>query len=206
MSTALEVLRIIARPRGTSRSRSLNEARGRGDIAPRLPRALLLLVLSLAFPIACTPAADAPPETNATNHVDPSPAGETAGVTETGGETETAEALTPSDTSAEEISELRRRAQRMGASGLVAPVQISTELPEYTTAATEAGIEGDVYIEAVVTSEGDVAEPKLVRGLPDEELNRRALDAITRWKFKPGLKDDEPVPVIALFTVTFRIH
>lgn len=103
-------------------------------------------------------------------------------------------------------SELRRNAVQMGANGLVAPVQISTELPEYTDAAKEADVQGDVYIEAVVTAEGDVVEPKLIRGLPDDELNRRALEAITKWKFKPGTKGGKPVLVVALFTVTFRIH
>ena len=57
-----------------------------------------------------------------------------------------------------------------------------------------------------MTEDGQVVEPKLIRGLPDEELNQRALDAIVRWTFKPGIKDGRPVPVIALFTVTFRIH
>ncbi len=94
----------------------------------------------------------------------------------------------------------------MGAGGLIAPVQVSQVLPEYTPSATRNGIQGDVYIEAVVMTDGTVADPKLIRGLPDEELNQRALDAIVKWTFKPGLKDGKPVPVIALFTVTFRIH
>ncbi len=100
----------------------------------------------------------------------------------------------------------RTGAVTMGAGGLIAPVQISTVLPEYTPSATRNGIQGDVYIEAVVMEDGSVAEPKLIRGLPDEELNQRALEAIVKWTFKPGMKDGQPVPVIALFTVTFRIH
>lgn len=101
---------------------------------------------------------------------------------------------------------LRADAVQMGSGGLVAPRQLTTELPEYTAEAKDAGIEGDVYVEAVVTVEGNVVEPKLIRGLPDDELNRRALEAIIKWKFEPGTKDDVPVPVIVLFTVIFRIH
>ena len=100
----------------------------------------------------------------------------------------------------------RAGALAMGSGGLVAPILVERILPEYTPGATRAGVQGDVYIEAVVTTEGRVVEPKLIRGLPDEELNQRALDAIVKWTFKPGIKDGEPVPVIALFTVTFRIH
>ena len=97
-------------------------------------------------------------------------------------------------------------AETLGSGGLIAPVQILTVLPEYTPSATRNGIQGDVYIEAVVTVEGTVTEPKLIRGLPDEDLNQRALEAILQWTFKPGEKDGKPVAVIALFTVTFRIH
>jgi len=112
----------------------------------------------------------------------------------------------PAQEQEEELSELRRNAVTMGAQGLVAPVKIEATLPEYTDEAKREGIQGDVYIEAVVTKDGSVAEPKLVRGLPDDELNARALAAIATWKFKPGTRDDEPVDVIALFTVTYRIH
>lgn len=100
----------------------------------------------------------------------------------------------------------RAGAEMMGSGGLIAPVQILIVLPEYTPSATRNGIQGDVYIEAVVTAEGTVTEPKLIRGLPDDELNERALKAILQWTFKPGEKDGKPVAVIALFTVTFRIH
>ncbi len=100
----------------------------------------------------------------------------------------------------------RAGAETLGSGGLIAPVQILTVLPEYTPSARRNGIQGDVYIEAVVTVEGTVTEPKLIRGLPDEDLNQRALEAILKWTFKPGVKDGKPVAVIALFTVTFRIH
>ena len=117
-----------------------------------------------------------------------------------------ATARTPAQEQESEESALRRNAVQMGAESLIAPVMVENTLPEYTEEAKQAGVQGDVYIEAVVTKEGTVAEPKLVRGLADDELNRRALAAILTWKFKPGTKDDEPVDVIALFTVTFRIH
>ena len=57
-----------------------------------------------------------------------------------------------------------------------------------------------------MTVEGTVSERKLIRGLPDDDLNQRALEAVAKWTFKPGYKDGQPVPVIALFTVTYRIH
>ncbi len=109
-------------------------------------------------------------------------------------------------TAEEPLSDLRRNAAQLGTEGLVAPRQLTTELPEYTDEAKAQRIEGDVYIEAVVRKDGTVAEPKLIRGLPDEELNRRALEAVRHWTFEPGMKDEEPIDVIALFTITYRIH
>jgi len=63
-----------------------------------------------------------------------------------------------------------------------------------------------VYIEALVTTEGDVVGPKLMRGLPTDELNATRSTPSTSGSFQPGTKDDAPVPLIALFTVTFRIQ
>lgn len=94
----------------------------------------------------------------------------------------------------------------VGAGGLIPPVIIERILPEYTATATRGGIQGDVYIEAVITVDGQVVEPRLLHGLADEELNERALAAVQRWRFRPGLKDGQPVPVIATFEVNFRIH
>ena len=91
--------------------------------------------------------------------------------------------------------------------GGVAPPQVIRRVdPEYTPEATRKGIQGEVWIEAVVDAQGVVVEPKLLRGLPDDELNERAMEAIQLWEFRPGMKDGQAVPVIAVFTVTFRLH
>jgi len=100
----------------------------------------------------------------------------------------------------------RDGAYRAGEGGIMSPEVIRQVDPEYTPDATRKGIQGEVWIEAVVDVDGRVVEPRLLRGLPDEELNRRAMEAIQRWVFKPGRKDGEAVPVIAIFTVTYRLH
>jgi len=100
----------------------------------------------------------------------------------------------------------RSDAVAMGTGGLLSPQLLEKFVPDYTPGATRAGIQGRVWIEAVITEEGTVVEPELVRGLPDDELNRRALDAVVRWKFKPGERDGRPVKVIATFTIDFNIH
>lgn len=100
----------------------------------------------------------------------------------------------------------RAGALSVGEGGLTPPVIIDRILPEYTPGATRSGIQGDVYIEAVITVDGAVVEPRLLYGLPDDEMNERALAAVQQWRFRPGIKDGRPVPVIATFEVNFRIH
>jgi len=100
----------------------------------------------------------------------------------------------------------REGAFRAGEGGIMSPIVVRKINPEYTPEATRRGIQGEVWIEAVVGVDGKVMEPRLLRGLPDEELNRRAMEAIQRWIFKPGMKDGQAVPVIAVFTVTYRLH
>lgn len=100
----------------------------------------------------------------------------------------------------------RDGAHRAGEGGVMPPVPIRQVDPEYTAEATRKGIQGEVWIEAVVDVQGNVVEPRMLRGLPDEELNRRAMEAIQRWTFHPGMKDGQPVAIIAVFTVTFRLH
>ena len=101
---------------------------------------------------------------------------------------------------------LRGQAFRAGDGGILSPQVVRQVDPEYTPEATRKGIQGEVWIEAVVDVDGTVVEPRLLRGLPDDELNARAMEAIQRWVFRPGMKDGEPVPVIAVFTVTYRLH
>lgn len=89
---------------------------------------------------------------------------------------------------------------------ITAPKLVKRVTPEYYPAATRAGIEGRVFLEAVIAEDGTVASPRLIQGISDWELNRRAIASILQWRFEPGLKEGQPVPVLSLFTIEYRIH
>ncbi len=36
-------------------------------------------------------------------------------------------------------------------------------------------------------------------------LDEKAIEAASQWKFKPGIKDGVPVPVLAQLAVVFRL-
>jgi protein TonB len=77
--------------------------------------------------------------------------------------------------------------------------------PLYTEIARKARIEGIVIIEAIIDRNGNVTDARVLKPLP-MGLDQAAIDAVKRWKFKPGQLNGQPVPVIFNLTVLFRLQ
>ena len=77
----------------------------------------------------------------------------------------------------------------------------------YTTDAVHRRVQGEVEIEAIVMADGSVTKPRIVKSL-DPGLDRRALDAVVHWRFKPGrLRDtNQPVNVIVRLVLGFTLR
>lgn len=84
------------------------------------------------------------------------------------------------------------------------PQPISKVLPNYPPAAKQIGLEGNVVIDAVIDTTGNVTNMKVVSG--PVLLQSVALDSVRKWKYEPGYLDDKPVPVEILITVKFRLR
>jgi periplasmic protein TonB len=90
--------------------------------------------------------------------------------------------------------------------GVIAPVPTTKVRAEYTQEARDAGIEGRVVLEAVVQTDGTPTDIKVVRSLDSVHgLDEQAVKALTQWRFKPGTKDGEAVPVRLQFTFGFAL-
>jgi TonB family protein len=75
----------------------------------------------------------------------------------------------------------------------------------YPKIAKEMGIQGVVYVGFVVTSEGKVSEPKILRSLA-KPLDAEALRLITEdVKFTPGYYQGNAVPVRMVLPIRFRL-
>jgi TonB family protein len=74
----------------------------------------------------------------------------------------------------------------------------------YHPKAAEAGIEGEVYILAVIGVEGRVTCAEVISGLP-HGLNQNAIAAVLRTRFHPARVGEQAVPSAHLFPVMFRI-
>jgi TonB family protein len=92
-------------------------------------------------------------------------------------------------------------------SGIELPRVVKEVKPAYTAAAMQKKIQGSVWLEAVVTTNGDVGEVKVTRSLDaDYGLDHEAIAATKKWKFKPGTRQGKPVPVLVTIELTFTLR
>ena len=76
--------------------------------------------------------------------------------------------------------------------------------PEYTEEARQARIQGTVVIDVVVEPDGTVTVLGVVKSL-NPGLDQRAIEAVSRWRFRPATRDGQPVKVSADVEVNFRL-
>ena len=88
--------------------------------------------------------------------------------------------------------------------GVSAPVAIYTPEPAYTPEAKDARVEGEVWLAIVIDENGVPSEVSVKQSL-EPTLDQRAVEAIRNWRFKPGMKDGEPVAVRATISVHFKL-
>jgi len=88
---------------------------------------------------------------------------------------------------------------------VLAPVVINKVEPQYTEIARKAHIQGIVILEAIIDRRGNVTDVRTLKPLP-MGLDVAAMDAVRKWKFKPGSLNGQPVPVIFNLTVNFRLQ
>lgn len=85
------------------------------------------------------------------------------------------------------------------------PEKISGRPPVYIEAARMARLMGVVIIEAVIDEQGNVTQPRVLKGLP-MGLSEAAVEAVQSWKFKPATLDGRPVPVYYVLTINFQVE
>jgi TonB family protein len=88
--------------------------------------------------------------------------------------------------------------------GVAAPVPIYKPEPEYSEEARKAKFQGTVVLAIVVDEHGNVRDEKVVRPL-GLGLDQKAIEAVQKWRFRPGMKDGHAVPVQATIEVNFRL-
>jgi protein TonB len=85
-----------------------------------------------------------------------------------------------------------------------APRLIHKTDPAYTKQALDAKLEGSVTLSAMIGTDGVPSDIKVVRGLGNG-LDEKSVECFQAWRFSPGLKNGQPIPVKAQVVVTFRM-
>ena len=91
--------------------------------------------------------------------------------------------------------------------GVTLPRVLHEERPQYTSDAMRAKVQGTVLLECVVRPDGTVSDVQLVRSLdPTFGLDQQAIAAAKKWRFVPGTRLGEPVPVLVTIELTFTLR
>jgi len=92
-------------------------------------------------------------------------------------------------------------------SGVTLPQVVREVKPAYTADAMRAKVQGSVWLECIVMPDGSVGDVKVTRSLdPIFGLDQEAIKAAKMWKFRPGMRQGEPVPVIITIELTFTLR
>jgi protein TonB len=84
------------------------------------------------------------------------------------------------------------------------PTLIEMPPPSYPEQAQQDGIEGTVMVRARIDEEGRVAEAFLVEG--PEALSNPALESVRAARFRPAMKDGQPVPIWVQVPIRFALE
>ena len=77
--------------------------------------------------------------------------------------------------------------------------------PTTPTPRAKAHSPASSIVEAIVNKQGEVEQVKVLKGLP-MGLSEQAVEAVKKWRFRPGTLNGEPVDVIFSLTVNFTLE
>lgn len=86
-----------------------------------------------------------------------------------------------------------------------APVLVRRIEPIYPEGARKARLEGDVVLEAIITSRGEIEEVRIVKSA-GPLFDASATAAVSSWKYRPATLNGRAVRVLLTVTISFRLH
>ena len=91
--------------------------------------------------------------------------------------------------------------------GVSAPIPLRRPPPAYTAEAMRARLQGTVVLNCVVTPEGVCTNIRIARSLDMTfGLDDQAIASAREWRFRPGMRMGEPVPVLVTLEIGFTIR
>jgi TonB family protein len=95
---------------------------------------------------------------------------------------------------------------RAGVNGVGSPQCIYCPQPEYSDEARKAKYQGTVLLDVIVTSDGRVLNPRVLKG-PGLGLEEKAIAQVLKWKMRPAVgPNGKPVTCQVNIEVTFHLY
>jgi len=85
------------------------------------------------------------------------------------------------------------------------PEVIQRVSPVYPAEAKKAGIEGNVWVKALVDINGNILDAVVAKSSGVEAFDQSALEAAKKSKFKPAQREGQPVAVWITYEIQFRL-
>ena len=92
----------------------------------------------------------------------------------------------------------------MTRNGVSVPVATYSPEPNYPKSGRDARVEGVEKVQLLVGIDGHVHSPRVIQSL-SPDFDEEALAAIKEWRFKPAMKDGQPVPIWIVIEVSFKM-
>jgi TonB family protein len=103
------------------------------------------------------------------------------------------------------FSELRTEnvPDQPGSGDVTGPQPVRKVDPRYPPSLMNAHVEGEVVLYAIIRRDGSVDSIQLMKGI-DGQLDQNAMEALSRWKFRPATRNGAPVELEAVIHIPFR--
>lgn len=91
--------------------------------------------------------------------------------------------------------------------GVTAPIALRRPQPAYTPDAMRARLQGVVVLNCVVRPDGTCSDIRVTKSLDTAfGLDQQAIASAREWRFRPGTRFGEPVPVLVTLEIGFTIR
>jgi len=91
--------------------------------------------------------------------------------------------------------------------GVTSPIPLRRPSPAYTAEAMRARLQGVVVLNCVVQPDGTCSDIRVARSLDTVfGLDQQAIASAREWRFRPGTRMGQPVPVLVTLEIAFNIR
>ena len=105
-----------------------------------------------------------------------------------------------------DVAQVQARAQTAGAVNESTLTRTHYVAPKFPDVARQRGIDGWVDVEFTVGTDGRVSDAAVVAAQPAGIFDKAALDAVSRWRYQPVVREGQPVSESVRVRLRFTVQ